>query len=315
MYLRTSICMYKVPNRTYVRSREHTVLVFVHRRCPVESRTSRRMSRTLRARSSWSRSRGTRDVEDGARAQLGRVKNWRQCSRRSARDDQRQWWDDTSRHFSDTRAMWRDDRFAAIRAWWAPGVQQRSRSAEGWGSKPEKDAGSYCSPLHDAARSCTWCCSEPCMSRTQTNKSRNQYHTKNCRSQKKKKKKASIHGNPLSQKQKQLFQRERERSAREPERECSWDHESRDDKPSLYLEEVTNVDDEAVGAGLHRDPFAINLHLEAGDAVLVKDRQQMGVGVSSQTDGKRRLRARRVEVEAHGDHPLLLQVLVEMARF
>ncbi len=90
---------------------------------------------------------------------------------------------------------------------------------------------------------------------------------------------------------------------------------SRDDKPSLYLEEVTNVDDEAVGAGLHRDPFAINLHLEAGDAVLVKDRQQMRVGVSSQTDGKRRLRARRVEVEAHGDHPLLLQVLVEMARF
>lgn len=38
------------------------------------------------------------------------------------------------------------------------------------------------------------------------------------------------------------------------------------------LEEITNVDDEAVGAGLHRDPFAINLHLEAGDAVLVKDR-------------------------------------------
>jgi len=45
----------------------------------------------------------------------------------------------------------------------------------------------------------------------------------------------------------------------------------------------------------------------------VEDCQEMGIGVSSQTNCKRRLRARRVEIEAHGDHPFLLEVLAKVA--
>jgi hypothetical protein len=63
--------MYKVLNRTYVRSREHTVLVFFivdARRVAGDAEVVPDVEDVARARSCWSRSRGTRDVEDGARA-------------------------------------------------------------------------------------------------------------------------------------------------------------------------------------------------------------------------------------------------------
>ena len=66
-----------------------------------------------------------------------------------------------------------------------------------------------------------------------------------------------------------------------------------------YLEEVADVDDEAVWAGLDSDPFIINVHLETGNLVLVEDGEQVGISMRSQADGELRLRARWVQVEAH----------------
>lgn len=66
-----------------------------------------------------------------------------------------------------------------------------------------------------------------------------------------------------------------------------------------YLEEVADVDDEAVWAGLDSDPLIVNVHLETGNLVLMEDGEQMGISVRSQADGELRLRARRVQIEAH----------------
>lgn len=49
----------------------------------------------------------------------------------------------------------------------------------------------------------------------------------------------------------------------------------------LYLEEVTDVDDEAVWAGFDGDPFVVNVNLQAGDLVLVQNGEQVRVGVCS----------------------------------
>jgi hypothetical protein len=82
---------------------------------------------------------------------------------------------------------------------------------------------------------------------------------------------------------------------------------------SRYLEEVTDIDHKAVWPWLHCDPLIPHLHLKPGDGILVQDSEQVRVRVSSQADGKRGLRARRVEVEPHGRHPLSPQVLAEAA--
>jgi len=70
MYVRTSICMYKVPNRTYVRSRGHTVLVFVHRRCPY-SRVRRGTCRGRRGARGGRRGRSARAELLVVEAELG----------------------------------------------------------------------------------------------------------------------------------------------------------------------------------------------------------------------------------------------------
>lgn len=49
----------------------------------------------------------------------------------------------------------------------------------------------------------------------------------------------------------------------------------------LYLEEITDVDDEAVRAGFDGDPLVVNVDLQASDLVLVQNGEQVRVGVCS----------------------------------
>jgi len=67
------------------------------------------------------------------------------------------------------------------------------------------------------------------------------------------------------------------------------------------LELVAEVDDEGAGEGLDADPVAAVGDLEAGDAALEEQRDEVTVAVRRQTQRARRVRARRVVVDVDDD--------------
>lgn len=71
----------------------------------------------------------------------------------------------------------------------------------------------------------------------------------------------------------------------------------------VYLESVTDVDDERVGFGLDRDPSAIPANLQATHFALRENGEQIGVGVRAKAHGDRRKWARRVIVHAGNTIP------------
>ncbi len=82
----------------------------------------------------------------------------------------------------------------------------------------------------------------------------------------------------------------------------------------MHLEEVSNVDDEALRPRFDGDPLIVNLHLQADNIILVKNGEEMRVSVSSEPNRKLGLGARRIQVEAHGSHGCILEVMVQTRR-
>jgi hypothetical protein len=92
-------------------------------------------------------------------------------------------------------------------------------------------------------------------------------------------------------------------------------HAERDivDRRVVDLELVAKVDDEGAGHGLDADPVAAVRHLEAGDAALEQQRDEVAVAVRRQAQRARRVRARRVVVDVH-DHVAGAEVPLEVVR-